>query len=461
MKPFPFIGPAYTARSPNYASSRCVNLYLEGGKGKAPALLIGTPGLSAPWITLATSGVRGMRVVDDTTAIMVAGGVVYKVTSGAVATVLGSVPDDGKTAHITSDGTNFVVTSGGNLYSFTLTGAATTLIYSGVSDVDYIDDRFIATLTDTGNYIWSDVVTTIFNPLSIQATNGTPDKLIGVRVSRRTIYFFGSQSLEQWYDAGGADNPFSRIDGGFFEIGCAARDSIAEMDGVFWLGSDDKGAGSVWTVTGGAPKRISTPAIEYAIAQWPDLSDAYAFTYTQETHAFYVLTSVSGNETWVYDISVGEWHQRAWLHSSGEFHRIRPRCHAYFAGAHLVGDWQTGDVYQYDLDTYSDNGNPLPALRACSTVQDGLNLQRNMSFRLDMDSGVGLTTGQGSNPQAMLRFSDDGGKTWSSSLWRTFGRIGEYARRCIWHRIGGGERSVIEITITDPVPRRITGAYFT
>jgi hypothetical protein len=60
--------------------------------------------------------------------------------------------------------------------------------------------------------------------------------MVGVRVARRTIYFFGTRSLEQWYDSGGVDNPFSRIDGAFFEVGCIAKDSIAEMDSVFWLG---------------------------------------------------------------------------------------------------------------------------------------------------------------------------------------------------------------------------------
>ena len=63
----------------------------------------------------------------------------------------------------------------------------------------------------------------------------------------------------------------------------------------------------------------------------------------------------------------------------------------HFAGEMLVGDWETGDVYAYDLDTYSDNGNPLVALRACSTIQAGLEELGTMSFILDADMGVGLT----------------------------------------------------------------------
>jgi hypothetical protein len=460
MNPLPFIGPAYQSRSANFSSQRCVNLYLEPGKGKAPALLLGTPGLTSPWLTLAgSSGIRGMHLVSASVAIIVCGGSVYKVTSAAVATSIGSVPDDGASVQITGNGSDVIVVSAGDMWSFTLSGTSGTFIRSGIASVDFLDDHFVAVENNSGFFIWSDVGTTTFDPLNIQATNGAPDVMVGIRVARRTMYLFGDQSLEQWYSSGGVDAPFSRIDGAFFEVGCVAKNSIAELDQVFWLGGDANGAGAVWTVTGGAPQRISTPAIEYAIGQWADMSTAEAFTYSQEGHSFYILSSTSANETWAYDISTGEWHQRAYLHASGELRRVRPRCHLYFAGLNLVGDYENGNIYAYDLDTYSDNGNPLPAIRACSTLQNGLEVMKTVSFQLDMDTGVGLTTGQGSDPQAMLRWSQDGGKTWSNSLWRSFGAIGAYSKRAIWRRVGGGRRSVFEITITDPVKRAITGAF--
>jgi hypothetical protein len=147
------------------------------------------------------------------------------------------------------------------------------------------------------------------------------------------------------------------------------------------------------------------------------------------------------------------------LHPSGTLHRIKPNCHIYFAGKHLVGDWANGNVYEYSLEAYTDNGNAIPRIRACQTLQAGMDMQRNSSFLLDMDTGVGITVGQGSDPQAMLRWSKDGGKTWSNQLWRTMGKIGEYSRRCVWRRVGGGRRTVYEVQITDPVKVAITGAY--
>jgi hypothetical protein len=456
-----FVGPSYTSRSENYAASRCINYYLETGKGKKSDLLIGCPGLTSPWITLSGGGMRGAHQFSEEYAIKVCGTNVYSVTTSGTTSLIGAVGNDGRPVQIASNGTNILVCSDDNLYAFTIGGSSATLVRTGVSSVDFLDGYFTITDSDTGRFYVSAQYATSIDELDFATAEGLPDNLVSHCVSRRTVYLFGTRSLEQWYNAGAADFPLARIDGAFVELGLIAKDSLAEMDAPFWLGGNDRGAGSVWTINAGVPRRISTPAVEYAIAQWPDMSDAYAFTYAQEGHSFYVISSVSGNETWAYDIAENEWHQRAYLHASGDLHRIRPVCHLYFAGRNLVGDWENGNVYEYDLDTFSDNGNPLPAIRSCPTVQDDLKTISTGEFRLDMDVGVGLTTGQGSDPQAMLRYSGDGGKTWSSSLWRTFGRIGEYGTSCFWTRVGGGERMVFEVTITDPVKRCISGAYFT
>ncbi len=460
MPEIAFVGDAYTSRSANFASARTINFYLEAGGGKDSALLIGTPGLTAPWTTLTGGGMRGMYGVDDSTAIMVCGGSVYKITTAAAATLIGSIPDDDRPVQIVGSGQDILITAAGSLYALTLTGSSAALLLTNIGMVDLLDDHFVANMTTTNQFVWSDAVTTTFDPLNIQADNSAPDVLVGMKVARRTMYLLGRKAVRAWYDQGGTDNPFARIDGATFEVGCIAKDSIAEMDAVFWVAGDDKGAGSVWSIVSGQPTRISTPAIEFAIAQWPDLTDAEAFTYSQEGHSFYVLTSVSGNQTWVYDVTTQKWHQRAWLHPSGDLHRIRPRCHLYFAGKNLVGDWETGDIYEYSLDTFDDNGIPLVAIRATQTIQNDLKTQQVGTFQLDMDTGVGNTWGLGSNPQAMLRWSRDGGKTFGNAIWRSFGRIGEYDNRAIWFRVGGGARTVWEVSISDPVRRNICAAYF-
>jgi hypothetical protein len=80
-------------------------------------------------------------------------------------------------------------------------------------------------------------------------------------------------------------------------------------------------------------------------------------------------------------------------------------------------------------------------------------------FQLDLEAGVGLNDGQGEDPQLMLRWSDDGGHTWSDEHWVTAGRLGEYARRAIWRRLGRSRDRVFEVTISDPVKVAWLGAW--
>ena len=155
MKEIPFIGPAYNSRSPNYSVQRTVNLYLEGGKGKSPGLLIGTPGLTVPIITLTgTSGIRGMYVIDDATSVVVCGGTVYKLTSGEVASIIGSVPDDGRPVQIANNGSRVFIATSGDLYSVTLTGSSSTFVLSGIGSVDTLGTFFVATRNDNNEFIW-------------------------------------------------------------------------------------------------------------------------------------------------------------------------------------------------------------------------------------------------------------------------------------------------------------------
>ena len=294
---------------------------LEAGKGKAPAMLVGTPGLTTPVITLPGSGgVRGAFKIDDATAIFVQGDTVYKVTSAYVASSLGTVSNNSRPVQIAWNGYDLLITSAGNLYQLTLAGTSSTLIRSGVGMVDSIEDYFVATVDGSNNFIWADAIVfpgtdpVNFDASNFKATNFSADTLVGVKVSRSAIYFFGTKSIEPWYFSGAsAALPFAKIDGGAYKVGCLAKDSIAEMDGIFWLAGDEKGAGEVWSVAGGQPEKVSTPAIDHMISLWPDKTDAEAFTYKSEGHAFYVISSISGNETWVYDITTKEWHQRASL----------------------------------------------------------------------------------------------------------------------------------------------------
>jgi len=231
----------------------------------------------------------------------------------------------------------------------------------------------------------------------------------------------------------------------------------------FWLGSDARGRGIVYRANGYTGTRISTHAIEWQIQQYGDLSDAIGYTYQQDGHAFYVLVFPSANATWVYDVATQAWHERAgWV--DGEFTRHRGNCQMAFNNEIVIGDYENGNLYAFDLDVYADNGAAqrwLRSWRAMPAGADNTFRSTHHMLQLEGETGVGLNSGQGEDPQVMLRWSDDGGHTWSNEHWRSMGRIGAHGYRTIWRRLGMTMKirdRVYEVSGTDPVKIFITAA---
>jgi len=59
----------------------------------------------------------------------------------------------------------------------------------------------------------------------------------------------------------------------------------------------------------------------------------------------------------------------------------------------------------------------------------------------------------------LLRWSDDGGHTWSNYYEQGLGLTGNYLKRAIWRRLGRSRNRIYEISCDDPVALRIVDAY--
>jgi hypothetical protein len=468
----PILGASYVARSINAADNRMVNLFPEAtpDNGQTAAFLNRAPGLEY----LQSVGEGPIRALwahqtNGSDFYVVSGNEVYKMaTMTGDPVLLGTVSGTGPVS-IADNGTQLFFACNPDSYIYN----EVTNVFQQITDPDfpgavtvgYLDGYFVFNEPDSQR-VW---VTSLLDglsvdPLDFASSEGSPDGLVGLIVDHREAWLFGTDSVEVWYDAGLADFPLTRIQGAFNEIGCVAAFSIAKLDnGLFWLGTDARGQGIVYRANGYTGQRVSTHAIEYAIAQYSDISDAVAYTYQQEGHAFYVLTFPTGNATWVYDVATQAWHERAgWL--NGAFTRHRSNCQCNFLGNTVVGDFENGNIYKMSLDVYSDNGDTQKWLRSWRALPTGTNnLKRTAhhSLQLNCESGVGLIDGQGSDPQAMLRWSDDGGHTWSNEHWSPMGKIGAYYQRVFWRRLGMTTKlrdRVYEVSGTDPVKVAIMGA---
>jgi hypothetical protein len=470
----PILGSSYVARSINAADNRMVNLFPEiiPEGGKEPGFLNRAPGLKFQQ-AIGTGPIRALwaHQTNGSDFYVVSGTEFYKVTGlTATPTLLGTVSGTGPVS-IADNGTQIFLACNGPSYIYNevtnVFAQITDPDFPGAVTVGYLDGYFVFNEPNSQK-IWVTQLLdgTSVDPLDFASAEGSPDGLVAVNVDHREAWLFGTDSIEVWYDAGLADFPLTRIQGAFNEIGCVAAFSIAKLDnGLFWLGTDARGQGIVYRANGYTGVRVSTHAIEYAIAQYGNISDAVAYTYQQEGHAFYVLTFPSANATWVYDVSTQAWHERAgWNTATGQFTRHRSNCQCNFGGNTVVGDYENGNIYTFDLDVYSDNGGIqkwLRSWRALPTGQNNLKRTAQHSLQLDCESGTGLVTGQGSDPEIMLRFSDDGGHTWSNEHLSKMGKIGEYYRRVFWRRLGMTLKlrdRVYEVSMTDPVKTAIMGA---
>lgn len=465
----PILGSAYVARSVNAADNRMINLFPEiiPEGGKEPAFLNRAPGLKLK-VSVGLGPIRGLWEFNGNLYV-VSRDKLYKVDSTYAVTTLGTVAGTSGPVSMADNGTQLFVACNGPSFIYNATTNAFAQItdsdFPGAVTVAYLDGYFVFNEPNSQK-IWVTALLdgTSVDPLDFASAEGSPDGVVGIIADHREVWVFGTNSVEVWYNSGNADFPLSRIQGAFNELGCAAPYSIAKMDnGLFWLGKDARGQGIVYRANGYTGQRISTHAVEWQIQQYANMSDAIGYTYQQDGHSFYVLIFPQADRTWVYDVATQAWHERAGF-ANGEFTRHRSNCQAFFQGDVLVGDYQNANVYAFDLEDYSDNGSIqkwLRSWRALPTGQNNLKRTAQHSLQLDCETGVGLNLGQGSDPQVMLRWSDDGGHTWSSEHWTAIGRIGEYGKRAFWRRLGMTMKlrdRVYELSGTDPVKIAIVGA---
>jgi hypothetical protein len=534
----PIFGQTYVARSVNAADDRMVNLFPEVLiEGKEAGYLNRAPGLEFLQ-SIGTGPIRGLwaHQTNGSDFYVVSGQEVYKLT-GLYATpiLLGTISGTGPVS-IADNGIQIFFACNPKSYIYN----EVTNVFQQITDPDfpgavtvtYLDNYFVFNEPDSQRiWVTSLLDGTQIDPLDFASAEGSPDGVVSIISDHRELWVFGSDSVEVWYDAGLADFPLTRIQGAFNEIGCAAPFSVAKLDNaLFWLGTDARGQGIIYRANGYTGLRVSTHAIEWQIQQYGNISDAVAYTYQQDGHAFYVISFPTGNATWVYDVATQAWHQRAGWENE-EFTRHRSNCQCNFGGNIIVGDYENGNIYKFNLDVYADYDKEQKWLRSWRALPPNVNnLKRTAqhSLQLDVETGVGLNlypaydsqdlatedgkiivaefvqgflvtesnieltteagdefeslatinwpepypngyalatnaypAAPGYDPQVMLRWSDDGGHTWSNEHWKSMGKLGNYGTRAIWRRLGMTVKlrdRVYEVSGTDPVKLAIIGA---
>jgi len=389
----------------------------------------------------------------------VIGDTCYMIDWDGVRTTLGTLETSSGAAWIEGDGTNLCVCDTVHGYSYVAATWAEIAFPDAFapSSLTFMDGYFIVSKSLSHRFYISDLNDpTTWDPLMYDEAVGDPDDLVCVYAINRDLWLMGKHSIEIWNNTGATDFPFERYLGGFINIGCRAARSVASSaKSVFWLDHTQR----VRMGTGVQSEVISTMQIEYQISQVPEGAlvnpewvYAVGFFYTMDGHEFYQLSI--GDYTWCYDVSTGYWHTRA----SGTANNRHPaQCYAWYHSKHLVGHYTRGNIYEWDRDTYTNDGEMMNKIRSAQTVHNDKKRVFHSQLVLDFEAGVGNS--DCTDPEADLEYSDDDGHTWSSVRSVPIGASGFYETRAIWRRLGNARGRVYKVTIADPVKTVLLAAH--
>ena len=370
--------------------------------------------------------------------------------------------------------------------------------FTGGSVVDINDNYFIYNRPNSQQFAISDLLSPITRALSFASKFTSPDNLVSLIANNGQLYLLGEKSSEVWSDQGTFPVAYQRIPGSSTQEGIAAPYSVARLGSAFaYVSQNIRGLNQIVMMNGYTPQRISTHAVEQSLLD-QYTGDAIAYTYQLEGHEVYVVTFPTIDITWAYDFTTQLWHKWLWVDANNEYHRHRSNCAAVFQGTVVVGDWENGNLYQLDQNNYTDAGGEIRRLRRAPHLVSDLQRQYFDELQIQFQPGVGNggfsrdrnnylgnpytiplndpliigvqeidvlgiagqvnTTDVLYNPKAMLRWSNDGGSTWSKEYWQNIGQQGKYNNRAIWRRLGWSRDKVFEVVVTDPVKAVIVSA---
>lgn len=383
-----------------------------------------------------------------------------------------TIPAFNDTGGTTVDGTGTLIWQDKGLQLLNVTA----LLAGTPVSVQYSDGYFIVMLANSNKFQMSNILDgTTWPGIQVNAVSVFPENIVGIIVSHRELWVCGSQHIQPYTDTGSLEI-FDVIPGTLIETGLAATFGLGIVDNtVFWIGEDIRGGRQAWRANGYTPQRISTHAVEASLSSYTaaQIASLVSYSYQDDGHLFWVLYIPNSDFSWVFDVAESLWHKRAeWLGATYGPHRSWN--HVWAFGKHLVGDWQTDNIYEMKLPYdngggkyafVTDNGETIRRLRRSPTIVNEMQWIPHAALTVDFMAGLGpqppLLGGDGNPrpPQAMLRWSDDRGSTWSNVHTVSVGLAGEYSHRSIWRRLGRSRYRVYELSVTDPIPWTIVDAY--
>lgn len=460
LVPIKFATQSYKLDSLQVSAQRCVNAYAERQPPDAKSQIVvnGTPGI-AEWATCGTGPVRGMHTMGGVPYV-ISGERLYSIDRYGTSTEIGAGIIGTAPAAMADNGTEIGIVTGGMGWTYDTTNGLrliTSTNFYGANSIAFFKSLFCFDRRGTNQFYHSDVLDgQTYGALNYGTAETSSDLVIAVTEYKGNLIVWGEETAEPWFFSGAVVFPFQQYDGATVQRGLAAALAVAKEDeALFFIGNDK----IAYRLSGLQPVVQSTHAISSAWQKYADISDAIAFSYTFNGHKFVVFQFPSANATWVLDIATGLWHERDSIDQGGSTIRWRGSCSVQAYGKTLVGDFLTGKVGYLDSSVFTEFGDMVTMKLIAPVIHgDGNRVFMNY-FEFDIETGVGLATGQGSDPQIMLSISEDAGHTYYPlEQMQSMGQVGQYRERLRWSQCGSFYDGVIKVEITDPVRRTVVSA---
>lgn len=462
----PLFGIGMQGKSPTVTAKRLQNCFLEyRPQGEeSQVVCFGTPGLEV-FTAFGDTKVRGKPLTFEATDkfYCVHRGTLWQVDNAAVQTSIGSLNTTSGNVSMAHNGTQVMVVDGTYGYIYN----TSTLVFAQITDVDFPSNPQTVIFQD-GYFIVNKGLTGQFNisapydglnwgALDLAIAESNPDPLVSVAPHPAGgIALLGVVSSENWQNTGAQSFPYARLAGANNKWGCASATSVTEYAGsLAYLAKNADGQVVVVKLNGYVPVPISTPDLDTIINGYSTVADATAFAYLLGGHPFLQMSFPSAARSWLYDGSTGIWGPL----KSASIERHRAEFGFNFLNQTMVTDYANGNIYRLKADVYTDNGGMIEREIIGEHWGDPDLSRRPIDcIRLDMETGVGLTSGQGSDPQIMMQCSKDKGRSYGVERWRSVGKIGEYKKVVEWRNWGSSRDWNFKLRYTEPTRFCITGA---
>ena len=326
----------------------------------------------------------------------------------------------------------------------------------------YLDGFFIVNDANSDSFYISAVEDpTDWNALDFDAASVAPDNALAMAATESLLWIIGDETAQAYYNSGNPDFPYEIVLSATQEVGILAPQSIAESDdGIFYLATTPEGGRFVYQISGQSGRVITEDEQEDFLETVTDPTDAYGFIYKQAGKSFYVLQlSANGgsdprtSSTLIYNIKARAWETRELL--DGTAWRIGG--HGILAGKNIGGSRLQAQSFEFDLNTFTDAGQEMIRRRRTQIIHTN-NYEIDF-WSLVLDVTTATTISPSDDPLIKMRYSNDGGQTWSSWLFESLGRIGETQHRVKWDKLGAGRNRVFEFECSESINLTIQGGY--